>query len=189
MNIRPVFNNTALQARSAIAASVSPNSSRLLPAVLKLEARFVRSHQAWMAGWMAGWVISPSVVAYWWRRQRLVRPAWIFSRNGPGFWIVSSCQPHAHVNKQLPKIFSGLVASHTFRLPLFQFCQDNLSLHQQGRARSAARQALVLPTEYLGRVKLSREGDTSSSQFDATTRLANMVVYVVRRIKPHSGRQ
>lgn len=39
-----------------------------------------------------------------------------FLEKWTGFWIVTSCQPHAHVKKQLPKIFQGWL-HHTFGSP------------------------------------------------------------------------
>lgn len=85
-----------------------------------------------MADWLTGWMGNYSV-----RRRVLVATIATrqeFPEKWTGFWIVSSCQPQAHVSEQLPNFFQGRL-HHTFRLPLFQPSQNNLSLHRQSQVR------------------------------------------------------
>ena len=77
---------------------------------------------------LAGWVISPSG-----RRVLVATTATRLARLGflekkTGFWIVSGCQPHAHVNKQLPKMVQGWLHHTPFGPPSFTSVKDNLSL-------------------------------------------------------------
>lgn len=103
-----------------------------------------------------------------------------------GFWIRVELPTLRPCEQATAEHLSGSVASHTLGSPSFN--PVRITCHYTGRAKYDGLQdrpyrESVLVAEYLGRVKLSRENETSSSQFDAMTRPQTRFS-VVRRSQP-----